>query len=390
MKFLENENLAQLTVKLTDATIGTGDRVINGRIEAFTMKRAGTDKKYAFALGEKYQHEIKEEENEIAEFQKNMAKCRSDSVTSVGSTGNSKRRERRLHTPKSPTNKRVRIDLRKRSNSVGALPLVKPEKRRDRSASIHAPVSVLKKSSFNTRRSRSESFDYNSFGGTPSSYTYFQSPLGDFHESCTQRLMTDLILTLNASFPDYDFSSVRPAHFARIPSSSIAMNRVNEKLSELAATSTQGGSFLPSLWSGIDEVIHFSDSEVYSYVPPNKDDDDDPLGFLTQTLDSSDHEHVVPLWSFNFFFVNKSQKRIVLFTCVQTMRNDIQTQSLDEDDPCYVPRDESEYKAGNKFVDGGIFDYYTSADDEEESPQDFDMDGVGQANCPAPPQITLA
>ena len=387
MKFLENENLAQLTVKLTDAIIGTGERVINGRIEAFTMKRAGTDKKYAFAMGEKYQHEIKEEENEIAEFQKNMARCRSDSGASFGSTGSSKRREKPLQAPKSPTNKRVRIDLRQRSNSVGALPLIKSEKRRARSASIHGPVSVLKKAT-SVNRTRSDS--YSSYGGTPSSYTYFQSPLGDFHESCTQRLMTDLILTLNASFPDYDFSSVRPAHFARIPSSSIAMNKVNEKLSELAATSAQGGSFLPSLWSGIDEVIHFSDSEVYSYVPPNRDDDDDPLGFLTQTLDSTDHQHVVPLWSFNFFFVNKSLKRIVLFTCVQTMRNDIQSQSIDEDDPCHLPRDESEYKASNKFVDGGMFEYYTSADDEEESPQDFDMDVMGQANCPAPPQMTLA
>lgn len=385
MKFLEDDNLAQLTVKLTDVVIGTGDRVINGRIEAYTMKRTGSDKKYAFALGEKYQHEIEEEENEIAVLRKNIARCRSDSVASSGSTGGSKRREKgQPRAPKSPT-KRVKINLRKRSNSVGALPIAKNEKRRTRSASFHNPVGVLKKTS-PAIRSKSDSFDLASLGGTISNYTYFQSPLGDFHESCTQRLMTDLILTLNASFPDYDFSSVRPSHFARIPSSNIAMNRVNEKLSELAATSVEGGSFLSNLWSGIDEVIHFSDSEVYSYVPPSRDDDDDPLGFLAQTLDTSDHKHVVPLWSFNFFFVNKSLKRILLFTCVQTMHNDIQAQSIDDDDPCFVQRDESEYKSRGS---GGMFDYYTSADEEEESPQDFDMDAGGQAKCPAP-QMTLA
>ena len=364
MKFLEDDNLAQLTVKLTDAVIGTGDRIINGRIEAYTMKRTGSDKKYAFALGEKYQHEIEEEENEIAELRKNIARCRSDSVASFGSSGSAKRREKGSRVPKSPT-KRVKINLRKRSNSVGALPIAKHEKRRARSASFHNPVGVLKKTS--VKRSHSDSLDLATFGSSISNYTYFQSPLGDFHESCTQRLMTDLILTLNASFPDYDFSSVRPSHFARIPSSNIAMNRVNEKLSELASTSVEGGSFLSSLWSGIDEVIHFSDSEVYSYVPPNRDDDDDPLGFLAQTLDTSDHKHVVPLWSFNFFFVNKSLKRILLFTCVQTMHSDIQAQSIDDDDPCFGQRDESEYKAQES---GGMFDYYTSADEEEESTQE--------------------
>ena len=66
-------------------------------------------------------------------------------------------------------------------------------------------------SSFDTSRARSSSNT-----DALHSHGYFSnSSLGDFHEMGTRRLMTDLILTLNASFPDYDFGSVRPDHFIR-------------------------------------------------------------------------------------------------------------------------------------------------------------------------------
>jgi hypothetical protein len=174
--------------------------------------------------------------------------------------------------------------------------------------------------------------------------------------------MTDLILTLNMSFPDYDFSSIRPSHIKRLPSAATAVNRTNEKLSEFAATTTKGAGFLPRLWTALDETISLTDCEVFSYVPPPKDDDDDPLQFLWQTLadydiynisnntnDNNNHNKdrnshsaiqsspqyaynstIVPLWSFNYFFVNRSLKRIVFFACVQTMRNEAAVED-DED-----------------------------------------------------------
>jgi hypothetical protein len=68
MKYLEDEKLNQLTSELTDASLGDS-RVINGRIEAFIMKRAGTDKKYAHALGERYVAEMELAENQLATYQ---------------------------------------------------------------------------------------------------------------------------------------------------------------------------------------------------------------------------------------------------------------------------------------------------------------------------------
>jgi hypothetical protein len=72
MKFLENEKLAQLTAQMTDAIVGTGECMINSHIEAFTMKWAGTDKKLARDLTEKYQVEIQIVETELAQFQKTI------------------------------------------------------------------------------------------------------------------------------------------------------------------------------------------------------------------------------------------------------------------------------------------------------------------------------
>jgi len=381
MKFLEINKFAQLTAQLTEANIC--ERVINGRIEAFTMKRAGTDKKYAHALGEKYQHEIQVEETEMNNLKKNISiqrnrsssfagnsidstgtgsgsarsasgscnssssgKKRSNSTSSLGMDGSGSSRKRNGKSSSSvsrrrpsPKSKRVRIVTdptntgRRRSSSLSSVPASSP--------SLGVGLTLPMASAM---RSRSDSFNASHGHGhgkghnkghnnmnitTPNlNFPYSNSPLGDFHETCTQRLMIDLILTLNSSFPDYDFSTIRPQHFAKVPSTRIAMNRTNEKLSELAASTPQGATFLPHLYSSIDEVIHLSECEVYSYVPPSRDDDDDPLSFLTQTLDGM--ESSVPLWSFNFFFVNKSLKRIVLLTCVQTMRTEMAEMEMEE------------------------------------------------------------
>ncbi len=164
--------------------------------------------------------------------------------------------------------------------------------------------------------------------------------------------MTDLILTLNASFPDYDFSNVRASHFVKLTLADV-MESVNQRLMQWALQqSTAPSAVLTDMWKSMDHVIQLGDCQVYSFVPPPRDTEDDPLSFLTQTLvgdvvssedDEDDHvinnaDHyyespsVVPLWSFNYFFVNKSLKRILFFTSIEVVRCHTANSSDDDDD----------------------------------------------------------
>lgn len=122
---------------------------------------------------------------------------------------------------------------------------------------------------------------------------------------------------------------------------------------------------MPRFWEALDDILFgLKDAEVYSYAPQSGGGDDDPLGFLTQTLaggtdnaapsggcvlfptedtlmggldtstsfelphriltspvTKSEDTAQVTLWAMNYFFVSRNKKRVVLFACVQTMRS---------------------------------------------------------------------
>jgi hypothetical protein len=54
------------------------------------------------------------------------------------------------------------------------------------------------------------------------------------------------------------------------------------------------------VWGAIDEVVQVRDCDIYSYIP---DMDADPF------TDGN-------LWSFNYFFYNKSLQKLLYFTCM--------------------------------------------------------------------------
>ncbi len=149
------------------------------------------------------------------------------------------------------------------------------------------------------------------------------------------------------SFPDFDFGEMQPTDFVCM-SVRTAMDRINKRLSNVAL---RRETFLTDLWSALDGVIHLSGCDVYSYQPPASDDAD-PMAFLTQTLtedsvfyggdeddanagekttDSDSQPTVTAIWSFNYFFVNKTIKRIVLFTCMESMRNHEPEEIIEEE-----------------------------------------------------------
>ncbi len=148
MKYLEYQQLEHISNFLTERDMG--GRLLNGRIEAFSCKRAGEDKKLSKVLEAKIVESLQAEDDEAP-----------------------------------PT-------MRKRSSS-----------------------------------------------------------LGDLNDVSTRRLLIDLIITLNASFPDYDFSNAKTEDVVPQSSLTYVLQRVNSYLAEITVNNS---TFLDEMWRSIDEV----------------------------------------------------------------------------------------------------------------------------------------
>jgi len=261
MKYLENEKLNEISSELSEAVLKNSHRVIHGRIEAYTMKRAGTDKKYAHALGQKYVAEIEDMQEELAATVERKRRRRSQS-------------ESNLTTTRDTSNKKLKPSI--------------------------VDDSSLSSSKKETIRSRSHSFDCTLDSISP------QTTLGDFSEISTRKLMTDLILTLNASFPDYDFSNIKPNQFEKVKMSDVRRN-IRQNLSEYASQQSSP-NFLEELWNAVNDVIDLKECTVFSFDYEFVEDDD-------STNNS--------LWNFHYLFVNKSIRRIVFFTCSERISEEL-------------------------------------------------------------------
>ncbi|ORY02108.1 repressor of RNA polymerase III transcription MAF1 [Basidiobolus meristosporus CBS 931.73] len=123
------------------------------------------------------------------------------------------------------------------------------------------------------------------------------SPFGPLDQLSSRKTLFYLISTLNASFPDYEFSDLKPEQFSKQQSLSMVMNSINTTLFSLGRADLIQSH---RLWDVLDEVISLNDCDVYSYIP---DDDSDP------------YADEGSIWSFNYFFFNRKLKRILFFTC---------------------------------------------------------------------------
>ncbi|KAI1303384.1 RNA polymerase III-inhibiting protein maf1 [Mortierella claussenii] len=143
------------------------------------------------------------------------------------------------------------------------------------------------------------------------------SPFGPMDQPASRKTLFYLIGTLNASFPDYDFSDVKPEQFRKEPSVSMVVNSINATL--LNHGNERAIKEL-GLWEAIDQLIELPDSDVYSYNPESDSDPNDEEGGT--------------LWSFNYFFFNRKLKRIIYFT-MRGVSNGVSTEEDEEEDENY-------------------------------------------------------
>jgi len=123
------------------------------------------------------------------------------------------------------------------------------------------------------------------------------SPFGPMIQKRCRETLIELISTLNAAFPDYDFSSLRGHNFVKEELWTV-VNEINSRLENVIPNYEEVRN---SVWSSLDKEIQLQDCTIYSFVPD---------------IDSNPFEEEGYVWSFNYFFYNKKKlRRMVLWTC---------------------------------------------------------------------------
>jgi len=131
-----------------------------------------------------------------------------------------------------------------------------------------------------------------------------------------RKTLFKLTSTLNAAFPDYNFSQANSEEFSREHNLGFVVNNVNSNLS--TALGEDFAALNPTMWKSIDDEICLRDCQMYSYTPDMESDPFGEDGFL---------------WSFNYLFYNKEMKRIVFFNCHGGMAAGVNfADQMDEDD----------------------------------------------------------
>jgi len=113
--------------------------------------------------------------------------------------------------------------------------------------------------------------------------------------TCSRKTLFYLKATLNAVFPDYDFSDAKSHEFSKEPSVAFVKRTIIQNMTTAFADFP---SAAPTVWKAIAEAISDTESEVYAYNPD--------LGSDPFSADGC-------LWSFNYFWYNKKLKRILFF-----------------------------------------------------------------------------
>jgi Maf1 regulator len=373
MKYLHDDVLAALSSKLMDCPMldngeRSNSRILHGRIEAYTTKRTHQEKDYAVHLLERYveAQESNEQMTLLAMLRNNN---NNDSNNGDNSRTNNNKTMKNKRRRSQSTSEAEAADVHERSSSSWAASGGEPGGRRLRSLSLDEKSHQKKAPSYSTGvllpksscLSMSRAF---ATSAVPTTATTTTPSLLHHQQSQSRRLWTDLILTLNLSFPDFDFTDNATSQcFTAIPLRQ-AVAAINQKIGDNTMLRC-------NFWPAIDNVVGplSQITTVYSFI-----DTEDILKSKLLPSSNNNNNNTINgggnkeqvIWSVNYFFVNKVAKRIVFFTCIETMR------PVDEmmQRPSRLFGDDDDEMVGGG--DGG--EVGEDEEDNSESVSNFDMD----------------
>ncbi|KAF7728909.1 RNA polymerase III-inhibiting protein maf1 [Apophysomyces ossiformis] len=113
------------------------------------------------------------------------------------------------------------------------------------------------------------------------------SPFGRLDQSAPRKTFFYLLATLNAAFPDNDFSDVRPDQFTKQPSVEMVINSVNTTLFNLGNDKIVNEY---RMWDIFNELVELHDCDVYSYEPDVEDDPMSEEGYFMNAPTEEENE----------------------------------------------------------------------------------------------------
>eukprot|EP01119_Soliformovum_irregulare_P020343 TRINITY_DN6568_c0_g1_i1.p1 TRINITY_DN6568_c0_g1~~TRINITY_DN6568_c0_g1_i1.p1 ORF type:complete len:223 (-),score=37.16 TRINITY_DN6568_c0_g1_i1:132-800(-) len=129
------------------------------------------------------------------------------------------------------------------------------------------------------------------------------SPFGPLTLSSSRKTLMYLVAIMNASFPDYDFSSVQPEQFKKEDNYYAVINSINTILAGVIDGFTN--YLAPHLWQSLETEVSLKECDIYSYTP---DEETDPY-------EGDDY-----VWALHYFFYNRRLRRIAYLSAKAVRR----------------------------------------------------------------------
>lgn len=122
---------------------------------------------------------------------------------------------------------------------------------------------------------------------------HMSSPFGSLELPSSRKRFAFLVATLNASYPDYDFSTLKPQNFIHEPN----LISVLTKIANVVNPCSRDRFRCSQIWDRLDPFIRWSECSIYSL-----DTDNEAMEWSAGTI-----------WSLSYFFFNPNLKRVLYF-----------------------------------------------------------------------------
>ncbi|KAA8499135.1 Repressor of RNA polymerase III transcription MAF1-like [Porphyridium purpureum] len=300
MKYLDYPELTQIEAQLSGTAVGvTG--TLQVRLEAYSCKAAGSDKKIMRSLEQDFQKRCKEAGSASGSLQASPLALQAVDPE-AGNAG--------------------------KPNAGACAPALQPplvHQGATYSGSFLKPMAASRSSPLCSppvvgAQTLPNSYQHmDSLMLPPSTKTFTLTELSE--KKATRRMIWNLICTIQASMPDYDFTSTDVLDsIKRHPNVRDVCVNIDNALKP--AFIGKDSSFSSQMWGTIDKIIAINRCSVFSF---DYEEDD---------VDGGEPENPFigcgKLWRFNFFFYNKELNRLLFFSAL-ALRDHADQSGSDED-----------------------------------------------------------